>query len=129
MRVSLTKLSPRVEMLINLNNASQLDLMRLPQVGSARSFRILQARRQDGSFMDRADFGARIWGFGPKSSYWLPLSRFVTFGPEPKKGDKERDGETESEKYDRIMTNRRHCEMIALIEPGPGHPWGADWTP
>jgi hypothetical protein len=127
-QVILTLLSPRVEMLININNASQIDLMRLPQVGPARSFRIIQARRQGGSFLNRGDFGTRVHGFGT-STYWLPLAQFVTFGPKPKEGDKEHVGETESERYDRIMTNRKNCEMIARIPAGPGHPWGPKWTP
>ena len=122
-------LPPRVEMLININNASHIDLMRLPQVGRARSFRIMQARRQGGIFLNRADFGARVHGFGEGSSYWRPLSQFVTLGAAPRTGDKELLGETESERYDRIMTNRKHCEMIACIAAGPGHPWGAAWAP
>jgi hypothetical protein len=111
-------------MLINVNNANQLDLMRLPQVGPARSFRILHGRNQKGGFKDRADFGSRVTGFGT-DTYWLPLSQFVTFGPVsllPR-------GETEPEKYDRIMRIRQQCEYLACIKPGPDHPWGPYWKP
>jgi hypothetical protein len=111
-------------MLININNANQLDLMRLPQVGPARSFKMLHGRNQGGGFRDRADFGERVAGFGT-DTYWLPLSKFVTFGPLsllPR-------SETPSERYDRIMRNRQHCEYLARIPAGPDHPWGPHWKP
>ena len=112
-----------VEMLININAANQLDLMRLPQVGPARSFCILHGRNQGGGFKNRADFGARVKGFGT-DTHWIPLSQYVTFGPSqllPR-------GETASETYDRIMTNRQQCEIVASMQTGEGHPWGAGWT-
>jgi hypothetical protein len=124
--VSLTLLLPRVEMLVNINNANQLDLMRLPQVGPARSFRILHGRLQGGGFQNRADFGERVIGFGT-DTHWLPLSQYVTFGPcDPKILPR---GETPSEQYDRIMRNRQHCEYLARIPAGPDHPWGPHWKP
>ena len=113
-------------MLINLNNANELDLMRLPQVALARSFKIFHAVKNGGGFKDRHEFGRRVKGFGTGSSYWLPLSQYVTFGPESG-----RHVETESERYDRIMTTRQQCERVASMATGPGsgHPWGEDWTP
>ena len=33
--------------------------------------------------------------------------------------------------YDRIMTNRQHCEALARMKTGigSGHPWGENWVP
>jgi hypothetical protein len=120
--VALTLLPPRVQMLINVNSANMIDLKRLPQVGPARSFKIY-CEAKSGGFRDRADF-SRVNGFGMKSSYWLPLSEFVTFGPA-----KALRTLSESEKYDSEMTYRKQCDYVAKLPPGPDHPWGAKWTP
>ena len=120
--VALTLLSPRVQMLINVNSANMIDLKRLPQVGPARSFKIYYEAKS-GGFRNRADF-SRVNGFGMKSSYWSPLSEFVTFGPE-----KAVHTPSESEKYDNEMMYRKQCDYVAKLPLGPDHPWGAKWKP
>jgi hypothetical protein len=109
-------------MLINLNNANRLDLMRLPHIGVARSYYIIRSRQIDGGFENR-ECMRRVNGFKGTDRYWNQIDAFVTFGA---KSDLPRK-ETESECYDRLMMERLQREMIASMDTGKGHPWGEEW--
>ena len=115
--------SPRVEMLINLNKANRLDLMRLSSIKVARSYYIIRTRQVDGGFKNRDDF-KKVNGFGT-DTYWNKIAPYVTFGAEKELPRPE----TKSERYDRLMMERHQRETIAAMKPGKGHPWGEDWKP
>ena len=116
--------SPRVEMLINLNKANRLDLMRLSSIKVARSYYIIRTRQVEGGFKNRDDF-RKVNGFKTTDTYWNQIAPYVTFGAEKELPRPE----TKSERYDRLMMERHQRETIAAMKTGKGHPWGEDWKP
>jgi competence protein ComEA len=64
---------PRTRAPVDLNSASEAELMALPGIGPARARAILAYRREKGSFAAVADLG-RVSGFGPAT-----LARLTPF--------------------------------------------------
>lgn len=77
----------RFEYRLNINDATAIELMHLPEIGPTLAERIVQERHERGPFVDVEDL-QRIPGIGPKT---LEAIKPYLYRPEPRSDDVLRD--------------------------------------
>jgi len=86
------------EYTVDINQASERDLLNLPEVGPSLARKILSYREQHGDFQSLSDFG-QVSGVGPQTL--KQLAPFLSFTTRP---DAETDDTTEDTTDETILT-------------------------